>query len=191
MMDPEPHGPLASLYREHRVIAATLDALAAYTLCLETGGEACIDDLRAFSQFFTELAELRHHVKEEDILLPQLVRHGFAWDTGPIEKVRSDHDQERYLMRVLQQAGEQELAWTEEDRRHAIASIRAFIEFQRTHMEKEEAILYPAVLERLSSSEQADLARRLDEFDARHFGSSQFERFERLALELSGRYRAA
>lgn len=147
-------------------------------------------DLARFAQFFEDFAELWHHGKEEDVLLPALVKCGFAWDEGPILQVREDHDQENYLSRVLAQAAAQEGRWTEEDRRHAIAAIRSFIDFERAHMQKEEALIYLAAVEHLSEAQLRELDQRCLELESHKFGSGSYERVLEEAEGLFARYEA-
>jgi hemerythrin-like domain-containing protein len=179
---------LASLTKEHALISRGLDALGAYAERLEKNPSMDARDLGRFARFFEDFAELWHHGKEEDVLLPALVRCGFAWDEGPVLRVREDHDQENYLARVLAQAAAQEASWTEEDRRHAIAAIRSFIEFERGHMEKEETVIYPAAAERLSAEAQSELGHRFAEIESQKFGSGSYERVLEDADALFKRY---
>lgn len=179
---------LQSLTDEHAIIRRSLDALSVYAQRLEADPSTPPDDLGRFASFFESFAELWHHGKEEDVLLPALLSCGFAWDTGPLAQVREDHDQENYLSRVLAQAAAQEQAWGREDRRHAIASIRSFIDFERAHMEREEAVLYKAAAEKLSTSVIADMERRFRELEDHTFGSGTYEHVRQDAEALFRRY---
>lgn len=183
--------PLEALADEHRLIARALAALEAYAERLERDETTPVEDLARFAAFFTEFAELWHHVKEEDILLPALVRGGFDWDTGPISHVRKDHEHELYLVRVLRQAAAQESAWSPEDRRHALAAIRAFIEFQRAHMHKEETQLFPEATRRLEPSILSDVNRRIESFGAERFKQGEYQKLRELAEALIAGYGAA
>jgi hemerythrin-like domain-containing protein len=180
--------PLGSLECEHRVMAAVLDALEFYGVELARSQHADRADLNRFVEFFGELADIAHHEKEEDILLPILFKHGLAWDHGALRHVREDHQQERYLMRVLAQAAAQEGTWSDEDRRHLAASIQGYLAFQRTHLRNEDAALYPAA-RRLPAPAQRELSERLSAFDAR-FGTDRYDALMQLAEELIVKYAA-
>lgn len=182
--------PLANLTSEHRLISQVVAALESYAGLLETN-EAPVEDLAAFSDFFSGFSELVHHEKEEDILLSEMVKHGFQWDVGSVDRTRKEHEQEKYLVRVLRQAARQEGGWGREDRRHALASIRALIEFQRNHIKNEDAILYPAAIERLSSEILAEIDRRLADFDEKKIGSEKLRTLSEVAQRLIEKYAAS
>lgn len=188
MNDSDAKHPLASLTREHRLIRRMVDALEGFAEKLEMNEPADLRDLGHFAAFFGEFGEGIHHVKEEDYLLPAMVKKGFEWDQGPVGKVRAEHAQERYLVRVLRQAAEQEGDWSEEARRHAIASIRAFIDFQRRHMDREDNLLYPAVSQRLTLEELAALDTQLAQFDDQHGGETGRKARDALAVSLVEKY---
>jgi CBS domain-containing protein/hemerythrin-like domain-containing protein len=182
---------LESLADEHAVIRRALDALGIYAKRLEGDPSTEVADLGRFAAFFANFVELWHHGKEEEILLPALLACGFAWDTGPVARVRGEHDQENYLSRVLAQAAAQEGAWSGEDRRHALATIRSFIDFERAHMEREELVLYKAAAERLSVEAISDMERRFRKLEGQTFGSGTYERVRHEAEALFRRYATA
>ncbi|HEX7670025.1 MAG TPA: CBS domain-containing protein [Polyangiaceae bacterium] len=179
---------LESLTVEHAIIRRALDALGVYATRLEKDPSTGTSDLGRFAAFFENFAELWHHGKEEDVLLPALVACGFAWDVGPLARVRQEHDHENYLWRLLSQAATQEGAWSPEDRRHALASIRTFVDFERAHMEREELVLYKAAAERLSPVAISDMERRFKELEGRTFGSGTYERVKQDAEALFRQY---
>lgn len=156
---------IAALNEEHRVIALVTDAFERYIDRIDGDESIPREDLGRFVTFFREYADLGHHEKEEDILLRALATGGFDWEDQPIKLTRRDHRQERYMMRVLQQAALQAAEWSAEDRRHLVASARSFIEFQRRHMEHEEGELYPLV-EKLASEDRQKLASELERFES-------------------------
>jgi len=158
---------LLSLIREHEVISKLLDGLASYARRLvdPQARDADPRDLAAFAQVFRGFADELHHEKEEEILLPILSRHGFHWSEGLLADVRTDHQRERYLMEVLGQAAECELAWTNEDRRSIAATALAFVRFEREHMQMENEQLFPEVIRRSSASVIEELRAALERFD--------------------------
>lgn len=190
-MNPVPGtSPLEPLGREHRLISRTLDALEVCASHIADGDDDAMTDLGQFATFFSEFGELTHHVKEEDVMTPYLVRIGFSYNSGWLSRVRSEHDQERYLVDVLHQAAEQEGGWSQEDRRHALAAIFGFIEFQRAHIHIEEDALFPEIMQRLSEKQRAELGRLLQEFDESARSRATANRLWRMADDFIRRYAA-
>ena len=102
--------------------------------------------------------------------------------------MRSDHEQERYLLRVLAQAAVQEGGWEADGRRHVVATVRAYTRFLTTHLDKEESILFPAVDDALSPEQLAELDAALDAFDRDRFGRENAQKLEALSAELAAAY---
>jgi hemerythrin-like domain-containing protein len=160
--------PLESLLREHRLIAQVTDALEVCGRHLTVGSDdddAALNDMRQFVIFYQAFGMLTHNVKEEEVMVPYLVRAGFSYDSGCLGRVRAEHDLENYLLEVMYQAAEQFPGWTREERRHAMAGIVAFVDFGREHMRVEEATLCPEILARLSRAQLAELAVVFQDFD--------------------------
>ena len=154
--------------QEHALIERSATVLAGYLNHLRQGGEEARHELLCLVTFFREVVDLGHHYKEEDLLFPELVRHGADWDGAPIADLRKEHDHERYLLRVLRQAALQTEAWSVEDRRHVIDVAGSFIEFQREHIEREASDVFPMVDRLLPAEARKSLADRLVAFDEEH-----------------------
>jgi hemerythrin-like domain-containing protein len=190
MSDPN---PFPSLVGEHALLTKCLNALEVLANRLESSQDAraqaeLVADLGAFVSFLNDFGEMFHHVKEEDVLLPALAHAGFAWDSGPLAHVRKDHDQERYLVRVLEQAASQEGGWSREDRRHAVATVRAFIEFLREHLRKEDETLVPAVAAKLSAEQTTAIDDELTAFDRSHLPGGCLDDFSGVLSSFADKY---
>jgi hemerythrin-like domain-containing protein len=171
---------LESLRDEHRVIGRVLDSLEDYGKRLEEDASTNPSSLRRLAAFLVEFVGIWHHGKEEELLMPLLVQHGLAWDESPIEEIRRDHEQEDYLVRVVEQGALQDEAWSAEDRRHAVRSIEALVAFERAHIQREEATLYLAAEEL-----PADVLRSLEEnchkYERACFGRTTYAELRALA----------
>jgi hemerythrin-like domain-containing protein len=179
---------LASLIGEHHLIARLVGALETYTQRLKEELPVDSKDLTAFATVFTELADDIHHEKEESILLPLLSRHGFDWNAGVLAAVRTEHQQERYLIDVLSHVGERPTAWSNEDRRHIAATATALVDFQRHHHHLENTELFPEVAARLGDGALAQLQAELEAFDRGAVQQLTRARLEAIAGDLIERY---
>jgi hemerythrin-like domain-containing protein len=157
-----------SLIREHQVIARVADALETYAHQTKDGRPPDAADLGRFAGVFIDLAERIHHEKEENILLPVLVRHGVDWNHGALPEIRREHRQETYLIDVLRQAGERAGSWNHEDRRRIAAGAQALVDFQRKHHALESAQLFPLLDSWLDAPALAALQQAIEKFDAEH-----------------------
>jgi hemerythrin-like domain-containing protein len=158
--------PLEEYCAEHDVVAKVLAAFGAFLVSVEHEAAIEREDLALFVTFFRDFADLGHHEKEEGILIPAMVRSGCSWDDGPVERVRRDHQHERYLMSSLRQAALQRDAWSKEARRRIVNVGREYVDFMRAHIRLEEQELFPTgerCLPEASRAEVRDKARRFDE----------------------------
>ena len=181
---------LASLMREHQLLSTLIDSLACYARRLFEAHEPSSErrDLAAFTQVFSGFADELHHEKEEEILQPILSRHVLHWQDGLLADVRAEHERERYLIEVLGQAAECELAWTTEDRRSIAATALTLVTFQREHMDKENFELFPEVGRRLSDTALGELRSWLERFDRAPRHVAQGTELLRIADQLVSRY---
>lgn len=184
---------LASLTREHQLLSTLSDSLACYARRLFEVQEASREraDLAAFTQVLRGFADEQHHEKEEEILQPILSRNGLHWQDGLLADMRMEHERERYLVEVLAQAAECELAWTTEDRRSVAATALALVTFQREHMDKENLELFPEVGRRLSDTALIELRSWLERFDRAPRHVAQGTELLRIADRLVSRYSPA
>lgn len=126
------------------------------------------EDLRSFTHALREYADEMHREKEEHVLLPFLVRHGFDWEAPPLSRVYEEHSVERDLIAALDHAGMRIQRWTDEERRHVTALVRSLSELQRRHHRTENEQLFPELLARLDVAALEQLAAELARFDQQH-----------------------
>lgn len=181
---------LECLVSEHRLLSRLIEALSGYAAQLEVDSRCGPADLLGFTEILEGLADLGHHFKEEEFVLPELVRHGLAWQAESIVRIQRDHEQSRYLIDVLVQAATQQDIWSDEDRRQVIATIRSLVTLELAHIAFENMHLLPAITERLGEGDLSALGERFDASDER-FGREKYARLAELAEVLIGRYGTA
>ena len=133
------------LMQDHKIILRSLNVLQ----CMAEGENSeRIDpnDIDILLRFLRAFADEYHHIKEESVLFPELMRTSEA-QAGPLRHLLFEHDQERSLVEGL------------EDELRCKKSIE-FVLFAnrltsriRSHIEKEDGILFP-IIEALISKKQ-------------------------------------
>jgi hemerythrin-like domain-containing protein len=157
--------PLSSLLLEHRFIARLAEALDSYASLVRQGANVAPADLRDFARALREYADELHREKEEYVLLPFLVHHGFDWQSPPLSLVREEHSHERDLITALDHAGARTERWTDESRRNVAALAGSLCALQRKHHQTENERLFPAVTARLDRAALQRLESELERFD--------------------------
>jgi hemerythrin-like domain-containing protein len=170
----ESSDPFEHIGREHAELQRVFALLERLLDRVDTEGEAVRPEIALVVKYLDLFGDLRHHDKEESLLVPALVHAGFDWYEGPLARLRRDHRQERYLARVLYELVDQDRPWSMEDRRHLVGVGRELVAFMRTHIAFEnEQILAPSRA-RLSSETKARLGAELDRFDDDHSLSTDY-----------------
>jgi hemerythrin-like domain-containing protein len=110
-----------------------------------------------------------HHAKEEKLLFPKMVSKGFSYQQGPIAVMMSDHEQGRKFAKsmadntALYKAGDKSVL-------EAIyASMKGYVGLLRSHIAKEDQILFRLADNFLSSEEQAELLEEFEKTDKLSF----------------------
>jgi hemerythrin-like domain-containing protein len=142
-----------------------LDAFDTYVGYVEAGIPVERFDLQRFVAFFQDFGDLYHHVKEESLLYPALVTGGVGWNEDPLARLRSEHDQEHYLLSSLEHSGLCGEAWSEDDRLHFLSVAKEFLSFQRSHMRFENSEVFPLAERVLSELARARLNRDMEGFE--------------------------
>jgi hemerythrin-like domain-containing protein len=132
------------LREDHKIILRSVDVLK----CIfEEGDPERIDqnDTTALLRFLRVFSDEHHHIKEESVLFPELMRISQT-EARPLRHLLFEHSQERSLVAGLEEA----LCKTRTAELVQVAS--QLIERVRSHIQKEDGILFP-ILDVLISSE--------------------------------------
>ncbi|MCU0294041.1 MAG: hemerythrin domain-containing protein [Thermoanaerobaculaceae bacterium] len=175
---------IATLMHEHRVIEHVLDALERCSGAMASGQDVPRATVRDFAAFFRNFADRCHHGKEEDRLFATMVELGFPRDHGPIGVMLTEHELGREHIRALAAIGDGGSPLSEQERRQVCAHAGAFIPLLRTHIVREDEILYPMAIKALTPEHLATLATDFVAFEATVMGKGEHERYHALADQL-------
>ena len=156
--------PIDVLMDEHRTIESVLDSLCLFART--TLEEA--DDQRSVLAQFVELLRMfdeLHHMKEEDMLFERMLHNGFPRDNGPLAIMLADHKTCRELVSTLAGLAEQAEAWTGENHLMLHEAATEYTLLLKSHIAKEDNVLYPMSQRFLPPEQWAGLDRSFDEFE--------------------------
>jgi hemerythrin-like domain-containing protein len=157
-------GALESLEIEHANISRALDLLEPLGRGLEPGMPERVEPLRSLLAFFDRYADHLHHVKEEQHLFPALEDHEpEAGEALPY--MLREHDNGRHALCSLRRAID--LYQTGEEDAHLAfrRATRAYVHLLRAHIKKEDEVLFPMALRRLSEDALGALQAAFTELD--------------------------
>ncbi|MBZ5638365.1 MAG: hemerythrin domain-containing protein [Acidobacteriia bacterium] len=177
---------LETLMEEHRVIEQVLGSLETF------GGRLGDSDvrptLRDYGRFFRDFADRCHHAKEEDRLFVEMVRHGFPREHGPIAVMLSDHVEGRAHVGAIAKAGESAGPLSAEERSSILFHIHAYVPLLRSHIMKEDNVLYPMARQALPADVLEQLSREFDDHEHGAMGEGTHEELRHLAERLIASY---
>lgn len=142
--------------------------------------------LGQFVSYLREYVDGWHHHKEEDLLFVAMERAGFSHVSGPLACMHLDHGAGREHVALLAELARGGSRLEEEERAVLGRVVLGYVRLLTGHIVKENEMLYPMALRRISERALTELdaaAAELDPTPARHL--------ERLGDELVARYAAA
>ena len=123
---------------EHQLILGVVDVLDEAL----SKSDLDFDVIDRCISFFRLFADACHHGKEEDLLFPELIEQGLPGDAGPIAVMLAEHVQGRIFIRGMAEASDDARAGDETAATSLRDNANDYIDLIRTHIGKEDNILF-------------------------------------------------
>lgn len=176
--------PIRILREEHDNILKGLEVLEACCEKLKAGVELSPATMEGLIEFFRLYADKTHHGKEEDLLFPAMIQHGFSREVGPIHCMLSDHEHNRALTReMIEAAAEYRRGNKDAGLCFALAGEQ-YVSALREHIQKENLVLFVMADNTLPAAEEPELLAGFREVDRKKIGSAEIARLLGLLEEL-------
>ncbi|MEI7729393.1 MAG: hemerythrin domain-containing protein [Verrucomicrobiota bacterium] len=149
--------PSEIMEREHHHIETVLLALRQTADAMLQGQRPDTELLRAAVEFLRIYGDRLHHLKEETLLFPRLAHRGIPDQANPIDSFRHDHEQERALVRVLDDSLDRfvrDQPGSGDALAHALDDVCATFE---RHLVKDKATLIPMAEQVLTDADKHEL----------------------------------
>jgi hemerythrin-like domain-containing protein len=173
------------LRHEHDAILSALGILDAMVGKLGGRKPPTGEDLRGFLGFLEEFADKCHHGKEEGILFPALVAAGIPEQGGPIGQMLADHVEGRKLIMAM------EAAASPVNARAFAAAAGGYAGLLRSHIAKENDVLFPAAERALPAAELDEIFERFEQHEETVIGHGRHEELHALLKDLKRKYGTA
>lgn len=173
---------------EHEGIKLMLGILERVVSVAESGQKLDLDHIERMLEFFRVFVDRCHHGKEEDLLFPELEKHGILKNGGPIGVMLSEHGQGRKNIQGMVYAlvglhrGAPEAATL--FRQNAIG----YASLLRQHILKEEDVLFTMADKVLSPQEDETLLQGFEKLEVERIGVGKHEEFHKLLYKLQDIY---
>lgn len=172
------------LRAEHEGILHGLHILERMEQAAREKGIADMGDVAGMIHFLRLFADKCHHGKEEDLFFPALERAGIRKEGGPIGQMLLEHSEGRgYIAEMVASAEGHAL-----DANRFAAAARGYVTLLRSHIDKENTILFPAGDRMIPEEEQDELLGEFEEFEETVMGKGTHEKLHKTLEQLGEKY---
>ncbi len=172
---------------EHEGVRTMLGILERVCDKMETQGGLDKDHFDGILEFLKVFVDKCHHAKEEELLFPALVAAGVP-EEGPIAVMLQEHEMSRGYVRVMGQSYSQYLTRDRSSSKNIAQNAHGYIDLLRSHIEKENSVLFVMADDRLAERKQDELFERFEKIEEERIGVGKHEEFHGLIERLSGIY---
>jgi len=179
--------PTQILMHEHEVILMVLEGAEREARAIAAGGPVDEAKVSQIVDFIRNFADRCHHGKEENVLFARLVERGFPKDFGPIGIMLQEHALGREHVQAIARALPQAVSGDGAARTKLVDSMLGYVALLRSHIHKENNVLFPMAEQALSDEDRAALIEAFERVEREELGEGTHERYHLLAHELAGR----
>ncbi len=173
--------PTQTLMDEHQTILRVLRCVEEL-LTNDTHADEPRETFVSVVDFIRTYADRLHHAKEEDLLFPAMEARGIPAQQGPTAVMRHEHEIGRNFVARM-------ATLTEDEDNFDRAALRepalGYVELLRSHIAKEDHILYPMADRLFDEATVAQLAEDYAEAEADRFDEDIHSRYENWAKDLA------
>lgn len=177
------------LTEEHRVIESVLDSLERVAAEVEEGRPLDREKAARAIEVLRVFADRCHHGKEEQHLFARMAEKGFPRDAGPLGVMLHEHGEGRRYVRAMAEAL-QKAPGPETDQEFA-EHTRQYAALLRTHILREDHVLFPMIQNLFTPEEDADLVAAFERVEREEIGEGAHARYHQWAHELGEGHREA
>ncbi len=178
------------LSEEHKVIVRVISALETAADRLEAGQDVPVSFFLDAADFIKGFADGCHHRKEEGVLFQSMAANGVPVQNGPIGAMLADHEQGRLFTRGMReaalrlQAGDREAVAVAAAVAAVVENARGYANLLRTHIYKEDNILFPMADRAIPVDQQAQVFEGFEHVEHEETGEGVHEKYLAIAEKL-------
>lgn len=173
------------LKHEHQVILAVMDAAERELRSIHVTGKITTDNVEKIIDFGRIFIESCHNAKEEEYLLPKMQERGDVGNIGLFKAIVDEHAEGRRLLQLA--ARDLTPAKTcayPSFVANVTSNLKAYVQLLRTHIDKEDRVLFPLADRLFSPDDQKTILESFDKHEKEEVGLGVHEKYLQLAHEL-------
>lgn len=176
--------PTEILMHEHQVILSVLEAAEREAKSIRQSGKVREITVRHLLDFLSNFADRCHHAKEENLLFRKMAERGMPTDSGPIAVMLHEHEEGRSHIRNIRRLLPEALEGDGDALDGIAEALESYAGLLRSHIAKEDNVLYPMSDHLLTPDDQRELADSFERVEREEMGEGAHDRYRDLALEL-------
>lgn len=173
------------LKNEHQVILSVMDAAEREIRSIHLTGKITTDNIEKIIDFGRIFIESCHNAKEEEYVLPKMQERGAGGDRGLLKAIVDEHAEGRHLLQLA--ARDLTPAKTSAYPSFVAgvtANLKAYVQLLRTHIDKEDQVLFPLADHLFTAEDQKTILGSFDKHEAEEVGLGVHAKYLKLAHEL-------
>ena len=172
------------LIHEHDAILFALKVLDEICNRVESGKDVPVQDISDLIDFIKLFADKCHHGKEEGFLFPAMEEAGIQKQNGPIGVMLMEHVSGREFIKDMQTA----VSGSAVNKPEFVKAARGYVSLLRSHIEKENNVLFPMGDVKISPSKQKELLEQFEKFEDEVIGKGKHEELHKQLHEFNLKY---
>lgn len=176
--------PTEVLKHEHQIVLAVVGGAECEARNIQATGKVDTDKIAKIVDFLRVFVDKCHHSKEERQLFPKLVELGMPSDGGPIAVMLHEHTQGRAETAAIADALEKYTGGDASAAKTLAEHLLAYAELLRSHIDKEDNVLYVMADRILSDADQEELGKAFEAIETNEIGEGVHEQYHQFAHEL-------
>ena len=174
----------SNLIHEHDAILYSLKILDEITKLVEYGKGYPISDILEIINFHKLIADKYHQGKEEELFFPELEEAGIQRQHGPIGMMIEEHEKGReFLKRMQASVSDRSI-----DRDSFVKNSHGYSKLLRSHIEKENTILFPISEMKISQVKHKELLKSFEKFEENVIGRKKYNELRKRLQDLNIKY---
>jgi hemerythrin-like domain-containing protein len=176
------------LVKEHNGIKLMLDILDSISKKMKAGSSVDPEHLFRIVDFLRTFVDKCHHAKEEKVLFPAMKEARIQQSIGSISLILKEHKTGRKYVDGLSKTVDK-YAFGNKRLSGGIAQLaQYYISLLRTHIEKEDNVVYPMADELLPEEKQKWMLGEFEKIETEIIGAGKHKEYHGLLEKLKGVY---
>jgi hemerythrin-like domain-containing protein len=176
--------PTETLKHEHQIVLLVLKGAEREARSIQAGNGAHEEEIEQMVDFFRTFVDRCHHGKEERHLFPAMHGKGMPLEAGPLAVMLHEHELGRSAVRAVAGALDRVKRGEADAGPDLATALLGYVELLRSHISKEDNVLFPMADRILPAEEQGDLAVLFDKVEVEEIGAGVHEKYHELAHRL-------